>query len=82
MERLSQFDNFNVITLLLWNASNSTKATFAVQTHFASDCFVVVIILLADLMAIFKAEETALFIPFTVNLNRGFKKKKESIYLA
>lgn len=28
-------------------------------------------------MVIFKAEETALFIPFTVNLNRGLKKKKK-----
>lgn len=27
-------------------------------------------------MVIFKAEETALFIPFTVNLNRGLKRKK------
>lgn len=67
---------------MLRNASNSTKATFAIQTHFASDCFVVVIILLTDLMVIFKTMETTLFIPFTINLNRGLKKKKKGMCLA
>jgi len=31
-------------------------------------------------MAIFKAEETKLFIPFIINLNRGLKKKKSYVF--
>lgn len=51
---------------------------FTIQTHFARNSFVVVIIFLRDLMVIFKTEETTLFIPFTVNLNKkGFKKEKK-----
>lgn len=55
--------------------SNSTKATFTIPTHFASDCFVVAIILLTELMVIFKAEETIQFVPLTIKLNKGLRKK-------
>lgn len=51
-------------------------ATLTIQTHFARNSFVVVIILLTDLMVIFKAEETTLFIPFTVNLNKKILQRK------
>lgn len=54
-------------------------ATFTIQTHFARNSFVVVIILLTDLMAVFKAKETILFIFFTVNLNKRFLKGKKFI---
>lgn len=51
-------------------------ATLTIQTHFARNSFVVVIILLTDLMVIFKAEEITLFIPFTVNLNKKILQRK------
>lgn len=51
-------------------------ATFTIQTQFARNGFVVVIILLTDLMVIFKAEETTLFIPLMLIWAKDQKKEK------